>query len=218
VWACWPREAIKAQAVVFRTYGARRAGFVYKDTRGQVYKGGDKKKWAADATKGETANYNGGLADTYYSADNNQGYGNANNDTVWSNYAGDGTNIPYLRSVNDNSFAFKTQWTNWKWRTNSYSNTELDGMLKWVSTNGAVSSGARSYMATVKNDIGTLQSISFERDPSQRVKKVVLKGNKGTRKIAGWFYKSLWNIWVGTAKPSGQTDYIYSLTYFLKQG
>jgi peptidoglycan hydrolase-like amidase len=217
VWKCWPKEAIKAQAVLFRTYGARRSGFVYSDTRGQVYKGGDAKRWVADATSGEVVVYNGGMADVYYSSDNNQGAGNANNDTVWSNFSGDGSPLPYLRSVNDNSFAFRARWTDWRWRTNSYTNEELNQFLTWVGTSGEVSSGARSFMNGVKADIGNLQSIGFERDPSGRINKVVLKGDRGTRKIAGWLYKSVWNIWVGNVKPSGETDYIYSLTFSMDQ-
>lgn len=216
-WGCWPREAIKAHTVVYRTYGARRSSFVYGDARGQVYKGGQAKRWAADVTASEVVTYNGALADVYYSSDNNQGFGNANNDTVWSNYSGDGTNIPYLRSVNDNSFAYKSNWTQWSWRTNSYSIGQIDAMLAWASVAPQVSTGARSHLAGVKSSIGSLTSISFERDPSNRVKKVVLTGDKGSRKIAGWLFKSVWNIWVGTVKPSGQTDYIYSLTFYLQK-
>jgi peptidoglycan hydrolase-like amidase len=215
IWHCWPAEAIKAQIVVARTYGARRAGFIYRDARAQVYKGGTAKKWAADATKSQVVVSGGGLANVYYSSDNNQGKGTANNDTVWSNYSGDATPIPYLQSVNDNSFAYKTKWTTWTWRTNSYSQKDFNDFLNWSATSGSVSSSTRSFMSNVKNDIGMLTSFSFERDPSGRVKKIVFKGDKGTRKIAGWLYKSCWNIWVGTVKPKGESDYIYSLTYYL---
>jgi SpoIID/LytB domain protein len=217
LWYCWPKQAILAQVVVARTYGARRSGFIYRDTRGQVYKGGEAKRWAADATKGEVVTYNGGLADVYYSSDNSQGAGTANNDTVWSNLSGDGTVIPYLRSVNDTNFAYKTSWTNWGWGTNSYKLEDFRQLLTWSGTNSAVPSSTRNYIAGVNSTIGDLQAMGFERDPSGRVHKVVLTGSKGTKKIAGWTFKSIWNIWVGTVKPKGNSDYMYSLTYYLKQ-
>jgi SpoIID/LytB domain protein len=217
-WYCWPREVILAQVVVARTYGTRRAGFVYGDTRGQVYKGGTAKAWAAEATKGQVVTYNNSLADVYYSSDNSQGRGTADNDTVWSNYSGVGTVVPYLRSVDDSSFAYKSSWTNWGWRTNSYSITEINNLVAWSATSSNISSGVRSFMTGIKSDIGTLKSIDFERDNSGRIKRVVLVGDKGTRKMAGWLFKSIWNIWVGTVRPSGEVDYIYSLSFYPKQG
>ncbi len=217
VWNCWPREAIKAQLVVARTFGARRSGFVYGDTRGQVYKGGQAKAWGASATAGQIVASGSGLADVYYSSDNNQGYGTASSDTVWSNYSGVGTVIPHLKSVNDNAFAFKTSWTSWGWRSNSYTPAMFADFLNWVSTSEKVSSGARSFMNSVRSQIGSLQSFTFERDPSNRVKKVLFKGDKGSKYVAGWMFKSMWNTWVGTVKPTGDADYIYSLTFFMKQ-
>lgn len=214
-WSCWPEEAIKAQVVVARTYGVRRAGFVWGDPRGQVYAGHTGKQWAADATNGETVNYGGNYADVYYSSDNNQGRGTANNDTIWSSYEGNGTLQPYLRSVNDNAFAYRSDWTAWGWRTNSYSISELDLMLQWTSDRSYSFSG---FVRGVKNNIGSLQSISYERDPSQRVKRVIFRGSNGEARMAGWLFKSVWNVYVGNAKPSGEADYIYSLTFFENRG
>ncbi|MFW5702989.1 MAG: hypothetical protein ACOCXP_03425 [Candidatus Dojkabacteria bacterium] len=217
-WGCWPREAILAQTVAFRTFGARRAGGIATDTTAQVYKGGNGKQWAAQATTGVSVNYNGGVANVFYSSDNNQGFGTANNDTVWSSFSGNGSPLPYLRSVNDNSFAYKSQWTNWSWRTNSYSNEDLNSFLAWGASSSSVSSSTRSFVSEIRNDIGSLRSISFQLDPSRRVNKLVLNGDRGSREIAGWLWKSLWNVWVGTVKPSGETDYIYSLTFSMQQG
>jgi len=215
IWVCWPREAIKAQVVAYRTYGARHADHVYQGAASQVYKGGQAKKWAAVATQGQVVRYGGGIANVFYSSDNDQGKGTADNDTVWSNYSGNASHIPYLTSVNDDSFSYKTQWTHWTWRTNSYGISDFNSMLSWIAANSQFS--GNSFIAQVKSDIGNLKQLNFTRDNSDRVKKVTLIGDKGSRVIAGWLFKSAWNVWVGTVKPSGQQDYIYSLTYFLLQ-
>ena len=72
----------------------------------------------------------------------------------------------------------------------------------------------KSFLSTVKSDIGTLESIRLEPDPSGRINKVKLTGSEGSRYIAGWLYKSAWNIWVASELPTGEKDFIYSLTYF----
>ncbi len=216
VWDCWPEEAIKAQVILYRTYGLRN-GTVYDDARSQVYTGTTLKQWAADETRGQVIYYNGSLISAVYSSDNNNGWGTANNDTVWSNYSGDGTPYPYLRAVYDENITYHYQWSDWHYRTNSYTIEEMNNMLIFSSTSDHVSSGARSFMQGVRGDIGNLVTFEFVRDPSGRVKKVKLIGTTGQRYIAGWLYKSLWNVWVYYELPSGEKDYIYSLTYSLLQ-
>lgn len=213
LWDCWPEEAIKAQMIAYRTYGLRTVN-VYDDARSQVYTGTTSKQWAADETKGKVIKYNGSLISAVYSSDNNQGWGTADNDTVWSNYEGVGTPYAYLRAKKDVDFAYRTSWSKWTYRTNSYDINQLNRMLVFSSTSSSVSSGARSYASSVRSAVGTLTALSFERDASGRVKKVKLTGTKGSKYMAGWLYKSLWNVWVSTEKPSGQVDYIYSLTFY----
>lgn len=216
VWDCWPEETIKAQVIAARTYGLRNKN-VYPDARSQVYTGTTLKQWAADETKGQVIYYNGKLISAVYSSDNNNGWGTANNDTVWSNYSGDGTPYPYLRSVYDENIAYHYKWSVWTYRTNSYTVDDLNAMLKYSATSGNIFASARSFMTSVRADIGTLESLEFVRDPSGRVKKVKLNGSRGSRYMAGWLYKTLWNVWVGNVKPSGQADYIYSLTFHFKK-
>jgi len=216
VWDCWPEEAIKAQMIAYRTYGLRNKN-VYPDARSQVYTGTTLKQWAADETQEQVLYYNGSLISAVYSSDNNNGWGTADNDTVWSNYSGDGTPYPYLRATYDENITYHYTWSTWTYRTNSYSINEMNSMLEFASTSGSVSSSARNFMAGARSTIGTLQSVEFVRDSSGRVKKVKLNGDKGSKYIAGWLFKSLWNVWVGTVKPSGEVDYIYSLTYSLIQ-
>ncbi len=213
LWDCWPEEAIKAQMIAYRTYGLR-AGTVYDDDRSQVYTGTRSKQWAADETKGKVIQYSGALISAVYSSDNNQGWGTADNDTVWSNREGVGTPYPYLRAKKDLDFAYRTSWSTWTYRTNSYSISTLNRLLVFSSTSSKVPSGDRTFASSVQSSIGELRSLEFERDASGRVKRVKINGAKGSRYMAGWLFKSLWNIWVEAEKPSGQIDYIYSLTFY----
>jgi len=211
-WTCWPRETIKAQAVVARTFAARRSGGICPDDSCQVYKGGQAKRWAADATTAEVVIWNGGLADVYYSADNNQGFGTADKETVWG-----GSRIPYLTNVNDNAFALKLyfkdckMWCgNWTWRTNSYSPSELKAFVDWSSANGY------SSMNPLKT-VGTIQTVTVGKDPSQRVNLVKFKGTAGEASVSGRRFKSAWNSWVAATKTKDNRDLIYSFTFSVKQ-
>lgn len=96
-------EANKAQAVLARTYVARRLGAgnhydVTDHTGSQVYRGEDTvtsvSRAAAQATAGQVLTYQGDLADAYYYSSSG-GY-TANNETVWN-----GAPVPYLRAVAD---------------------------------------------------------------------------------------------------------------------
>jgi SpoIID/LytB domain protein len=221
VWACWPKEAIKAQAIAFRTYGLNKTmggGSICTTARCQVYKGGDKKRWAAEETEHLVLVYDGEPISAFYSSDNHNGWGTANNDTVWSGLDGEGTPVPYLRAVNDKAIAFNYSYTKWGWRTNGYSIEEIDSMFEWSGTSPKASESFRSFIVEIKSDIGTLRALEFQRDPSGRVNKVKLVGSDGSRYIAGWLFKSAWNIWIDSEAPSGQKDFIYSLTYYQTTG
>jgi len=206
---CWPKEAIKAQIVVARTYGARRSGGICTSASCQVYKGGTAKQWAADATAGEYVVWNNSLADVYYSADNNEGFGNADKETIWG-----GSRIPYLTSVNDNAFAARPyfgdckMWCgNWVWRTNSYTMVQLKSFLDWARTHGYPT----SFGATA--GIGDLVDINLGKDPSNRVNKITVQGTVKSATIEGWMFKAAWNDWVNQVRPSGQKDLMFSFSY-----
>jgi stage II sporulation protein D len=97
----WAPEALKAQAVVARSYAlaSRRSGAfdLYPDTRDQVYLGVDHEKpstnAAVDATAGKVVLYNGEVAKTYFYS--TSGGRTASAQDVW------GANVPYLVSVPD---------------------------------------------------------------------------------------------------------------------
>ncbi len=230
-WGCWPDEAVKAQVIAARSYAltyTAGGSAICTTAACQVYQGGEAKRWAADETSYQAAVIGGQPIKAYYSAQNNQGAGTANNDTVWANREGNGTPISYLRSANDNGFYYPASYSGcgggdcavWGYRTNSYTIAQIQSMLEWsiTSPSTSITQGDRDFISGIMSNIGSITSITFERDPSQRVNKVVVTGPGGSRKMGGWFFKSLWNIWVSYVKPSGEEDYIYSLTFFMLQG
>lgn len=96
-------EGIKAQAVLARTYAARRLtstrSYDLDDHQGaQVYKGlevvTERARQAAAETLGERLYYGDGLAEAVYSS--SSGGHTADNETIWN-----GSPLPYLRGVPD---------------------------------------------------------------------------------------------------------------------
>jgi len=99
----WPKQALRAQAVVARSYGlaTRRGGAFdhYADTRSQVYEGRASEtaatNRAVEATAKEVVKYRGEPAVTYY-------FSTSGGRTESSEFGFLGGNrIPYLRSVKD---------------------------------------------------------------------------------------------------------------------
>ena len=217
-WTCWPEEAIKAQVIAARSYGVTSSQPICTTAACQVYVGGNAKQWAADETSnlyivsvGSTRNNQ--IINALYSSDNSQGFGTANNDTVFSNFEGVGTPYSYLRHVNDASVSVSGGWRDWTCRTNGYSMDQINQFFEYAKGYGS----AATFMTNLKNSVGTVTNLTFEKDPSQRVKVVYVYGTNGTKPMAGWLYKAIWNSWVNTVKPSGQDDYIYSLTWTFQQ-
>jgi len=213
-WNCWPEEAIKAQIIAARSYGVTSSQPICTTAACQVYVGGNAKQWAADETSnmyvvsvGSTKNNQ--IINALYSSDNSQGFGTANNDTVFSNFSGVGAPYSYFRSVNDSSISVSGGWRDWTCRTNSYSMDQLNQFFEYAKTYGSSS----TFMTNLKDSVGTVTNLTFEKDPSQRVKVVQVVGTNGTKPMAGWLFKAIWNAWINNSKPSGQTDYIYSITW-----
>jgi len=115
-WHEEAEEALKAQTLAARTYALRRISDkkifdVYDSTLSQAYKGlsvvNDKVDNLIKATKGEVVTYNGGLADTVYSA-------SAGGYTVDSTFAWGGSDVPYLKGKPDpyDNSKYATYWWN----------------------------------------------------------------------------------------------------------
>jgi len=234
----WPIEARRAQMIAARTYAVRytangNASYpICLTTYCQVsyFKDGDTREMdIVQSTDNIVITYGGQMIEALYSADNNQGLGSADHDTRFQNIYGQATGSrPYLVAKNDNQFADSSRmyWEYycpgapcglWGWRTNGYSMADFDQMLDHVNHNSYYSHVAPA-INQIRAEIGNIQAITFVRDGTEHVKKVRLTGTTGaTREIGGWWFKSIWNSWVYHNQPTGQYDYIYSLTFFLLQ-
>jgi stage II sporulation protein D len=123
----WPAEALKAQAVVARSYAlaSRRGnGFdLYSDVRSQVYNGIDAEEPTASAavaaTAGQVLTYAGRVVRTYYHS--TSGGRTASAEDVW------GMAVPYLVSVPD---PYDSLSPHHRWGPFALSAAKLDRALK----------------------------------------------------------------------------------------
>jgi hypothetical protein len=97
-------------------------------------------------------------------------------------------------------------------------------MLSYAATSGAYNGSFTAYIAGVRSSVGQIAGVGFERDPSNRIKKVIFYGTNGSAVLGGSWFKYMWNIWVdnnaivnqerSAAEGRQVPDYLYSLTFF----
>jgi stage II sporulation protein D len=159
----WPAEALKAQAVVARTYALTHltggGDFdLYPDTRSQVYGGVAAESAAArdavNGTAGRVVLYKGELAQTFFFS--SSGGRTANVQDVWNSKA-----LPYLVSVPD-PYDTLSPYHDW-------------GPLRFGAAQLGRRLGARGKLLDIRTDAS----------PSGRVRSLTLVGTKGTRTITG---------------------------------
>jgi stage II sporulation protein D len=125
----WPAEALKAQAVVARSYALAvrktRAYDVFADTRSQVYGGIAAERpttnAAVDATATQVLLYEGKVATTFFFS--TSGGQTASIEDVWAN----GTPTPYLVSVPD---PYETASPHHRWGPFSFTSAKLRAAFK----------------------------------------------------------------------------------------
>jgi stage II sporulation protein D len=157
----WHPEALKAQAVVARSYAlaTRRSGAfdLYPDTRSQVYLGVEHERpstnAAVDATAGEVVLYQGQVAKTYFFS--SSGGRTASAEDVW------GEAVPYLVSVPD---PYDTISPHHTWGPVAYTGTKLARMMKMK---------------------GRVVDVQAELNGSGRIKTLNVVGTKGSVTIPG---------------------------------
>jgi stage II sporulation protein D len=157
----WHPEALKAQAVVARSYAlaTRRTGAfdLYPDTRSQVYLGLEHERpstnAAVDATAGKVVLYQGQVAKTYFFS--SSGGRTASAADVW------GEDIPYLVSVPDPYDTISPYHT---WGPYAYTGAGLARKMKMK---------------------GRVMDVQTELDSSGRIKTLTVTGSKGTITIPG---------------------------------
>jgi stage II sporulation protein D len=124
----WDQQALRAQAVVARSYGlaTKRSGAFdhYDDTRSQVYRGRDSETRATNRavkrTKRKVVKYKGRVATTYY-------FSTSGGETENSEFGfSGGSPLPYLKSVND---PYDDLSPVHRWRV-TYSNSTMESRLK----------------------------------------------------------------------------------------
>lgn len=220
---CWPEEAIKAQVIAARTYAYNRSTSICTTDACQVYSGGTAKAWAAWETKDQLVVKGSEVINTFYSAYNNNGAGNADIDSVWTK----NSPVSYLTSVNDNSLTSNPKFcgqniSRQTWRSNSYSIADFQAMLNWGKNPANWGSGDYNFYESeywnynvvqklIVNKIGNLASLQIINDASGRAKDVVFTGTNGNKAtISGLFFRILFGVW---AVKNNKNDGIKSITY-----
>ncbi|TML72858.1 MAG: SpoIID/LytB domain-containing protein, partial [Actinobacteria bacterium] len=153
----WAPEALKAQAVVARSYAlaTKHSGAfdLYPDTRSQMYLGVDHEKpstnAAVDATAGKVVLYNGQVAKTYFYS--TSGGRTASSADVW------GAAIPYLVSVSDPYDTISPYHT---WGPYSFGGAELGKLLR--------AGGAVQDVHTALNSSGRVTTLTALTATAQR--------------------------------------------------
>lgn len=161
----WPADALRAQAVVARSYGiaTERSGPFdhYDDTRSQVYGGFDSETKATNkavaATRGEVVKYKGKTAVTYY-------FSTSGGKTENSEFGfPGGERIPYLKSVKD-PFDDASPVHTW---TETFSDEEMESELSGLFA-------------------GSLQRIEIlETGRSPRIVRARVVGSSGSQTVTG---------------------------------
>lgn len=161
----WPEQALRAQAVVARSYALatnREGPFdQYADTRSQVYGGRSSETAATNeavkATSRRVVEYNGQTAITYYFS--TSGGLTENSEFGFSG----GNSIPYLKSVED-PFDDASPVHNWK---ESYSDEQMESELSGLFS-------------------GTLKKIEvIEQGKSPRIVRARVVGSSGSQVVTG---------------------------------
>jgi len=204
VWDCWPEETIKAQVVIARSYAV--ASFLASpnlvaapDDSFQVYKGGNEKRWAVEATMGETVQSGGKVITTYYTA-SMRGF-SENNEYVWtkksfSNSSIDdlkGYPVSYLRGVSDNEWAYKNQTYNWMWKTIPLSMKDI-----------------KEAISETTGDIGDINKLTLHQGASKRIWAITIEGSKAKVYMTGWKFKALLNDLIDS---KGSTNFVFSTEF-----
>jgi stage II sporulation protein D len=155
----WAPEALKAQAVVARSYAlaTRRTGAfdLYPDTRSQVYLGIEHEKpsttSAVDATAGQVVLYQGQVAKTYFFS--TSGGRTASAEDAWG-----GQPVPYLVSVPDPYDSISPHHT---WGPVAFTGAALAKRLKLkgrvMDVQADLNSSGRVKTLTVVGSLGTVE-------------------------------------------------------------
>jgi stage II sporulation protein D len=196
----WPGAALAAQAIVARSYAARRlhpatgSYDIGDDSRTQVYRGvlAERSTTTAAilATAGVVLKSGSSIANTLYHSTG--GGGTENNENVFVSASGDlvATPVSYLRGSSDRAgdgSSYDAAAPYATWHTASYTVTQLSS---WLATDS-------------RTKVGTLTALGLtNRGVSGRLISVTLVGSAGTKKVSADVFRSVFNANRPAADPS----------------
>lgn len=164
----WPMEALKAQAIISRTYALKHAGRhrsmgydLCASPHCQAYRGVNAHDKTTDraikATEGLILTYAGKPANTFFHSDS--GGRTASSESVW------GGRIPYLRSVKE-AVSYKCPYSDWQIKLSS---KKIEDCL-----------------AKKKIYIGKVTDLKVKKkDSSGRVALIEIRGSRGKKELTG---------------------------------
>jgi stage II sporulation protein D len=196
----WPAVALQAQAVVARSYAARRlrpgtsSYDIGDDARTQVYHGvlGERSTTTSAilATAGVVLKSGSSIANTLYHS--TAGGATENNENVFVSATGNlvATPVSYLRGSSDrdrNGTPFDAASPYASWHTASYTVAQLSS---WLATDS-------------RTKVGTLTSLDLtNRGVSGRLISITLVGSSGTKRVSADVFRSVLNANRPTSDPS----------------
>jgi SpoIID/LytB domain protein len=204
--ASWPVEALKAQAIVARSWTVKHLRSttaytydVYDDSRSQVYRGvkGENAGVSAliDAQPGAVLHYGTGVVNAFYCSA--AGGWTENNEDAFVPASGviSSSPLPYLRGRDDraaNGAAYDAAAPGFAWQTSSLTHAQLNAILS----------------ADARTSVGTVTKLDLtHRGASGRLYRVVIYGTSGTKTVSGDVFRSVFNA----HRPAGSASMLSNL-------
>jgi stage II sporulation protein D len=196
----WPAAALQAQAIIARSYAARRlhpstgSYDIGDDTRTQVYRGVLAERASTDAamlaTAGVVLKSGSSIANTLYHSTAGGATENNENAFVGASGVPTATPVSYLRGSSDRAgdgTAYDDSSPYATWHTASYTVAQLSA---WFATDS-------------RTKVGTLTGLGLtDRGVSGRLISVTLVGSAGTKKVSADVFRSVFNANRPSVDPS----------------
>jgi SpoIID/LytB domain protein len=174
----WGMEALKAQAIVARSYAYINRNRLdnSQNTQAWVPSNDPRAKEAVDSTRGQVLTYGGDVIPAFFHS--TSGGCTENNENVWG-----GAPLPWLRGV---SSPWEEDSPSWNWRSHTYSKAQMQGILNQDG----------------RTSVGELKSVKIlGRGVSGRVTSVEISGSSGTKRVSGPTFKSIFNAYSPNDEP-----------------